>query len=201
MDLGTALHETDHAYGPNFSVRSDVLKLAGGFPPDTIGVEAEGRRGVVEKIYIGMGDVGLCAKAREAGHTVMYAPEALVYHVIPPVRLTKKWWHSRLAGEGCCNALSRQYEQKENSLELLWRSLLSLFRAAKTALMFAIRAVTKTGKELYEFRVSYHLSRAKVEFSLARNPDLAKRLWEIALTGVQPENSGQLSRLLLFGKD
>jgi GT2 family glycosyltransferase len=196
LDLGPDQHETQDAYGPNFSVRKDVLQLVGGFPADTIGVEAEGRRGVVEKIYVGMGDVGLCAKVRKAGYKVMYVPEALVHHVIPPVRLTKKWWHSRLTGEGCCNALSYQYEHKEGSLRLLSRSLLSLMKAAKHALLFAICAIEKTGKERHEFDISYHLSRAKVEFLLARKPDLAQRLWGVALTGVQPEDTGQLSRFL-----
>ena len=196
LDLGPKLHQTKHAYGPNFSVRKDVLQMVGRFPADTIGVESEGRPGVVEKIYVGSGDVGLCAKVEEAGYKVIYAPGALVHHVIPPVRLTKKWWHSRLAGEGCYHALTQQYENEESRARLLKRSLCSAWRAAKTAMKFAGGAVRRTGKERYEFRISYHLSRARVEFALARRPDLARRLWDIALTGVPPDDIGQLVRLL-----
>ena len=196
LDLGTSQHEVQYAYGPNFSVRNSVLQLLGGFPADTIGVESEGRHGVVDKIYVGTGDVGLCGKVVKAGYKVMYVPEALVHHVIPPVRLTKRWWRSRLTGEGCCTALTLQYERKDRPLRLLSRSLLSLLKAAKRALGFALSALLKTGKERHEFYISYHLSRAKVEFALARNPDLAQRLWKIALTGVQPDETGRLSRLL-----
>ena len=196
LDRGSELHQTNHAYGPNFSVRKDVLHLVGGFPADTIGVESEGRPGVVEKIYVGSGDVGLCAKIEKAGHKVIYAPGALVHHVIPPVRLTKKWWHSRLAGEGCYHALTQQYENEESRARLFRRSLRSAWMAAKTAVKFTGSAVKRTGKERYEFRISYHLSRARVEFALARRPDLARRLWDIALTGVPPSDINLLARLL-----
>lgn len=196
LNRGPHLHEAPYAFGPNFSIRKDVLQLVGGFPADTIGVEAGGRPGVVEKIYVGSGDVGLCAKVRKAGYKVIYAPGALVHHVIPPVRLTKKWWHSRLAGEGCYHALTQQYGNEESRASLLKRSLCSAWRAAKTAMKFAGGAVRRTGKERYEFRISYHLSRARVEFALARHPDLARRLWDVALTGVAPQDIDQLARLL-----
>lgn len=196
LDRGPDLHETHDAYGPNFSVRKDMLQLVGGFPADTIGVEAEGRPGVVEKIYVGSGDVGLCAKVRKAGYKVIYAPGALVHHVIPPVRLTKKWWHSRLAGEGYYHAITKQYENEEGKIRLLMRSMRSTWGAAKSATKFAARAIVGTGKERHEFRISYHLSRARVEFALARHPDLARRLWDIAMTGVPPDDIDQLVRSL-----
>jgi len=196
MDRGSEIHETNWAFGPNFSVRKDILQMVGGFPADTIGVEAEGRPGVVEKIYVGSGDVGLCAKVKKAGCKVMYVPGALVHHVIPPVRLTKKWWHSRLAGEGCFHALTQQYENEEGRGRLFRRGLRSTWKAAKTAVKFAGSAVKRSGKERHEFWISYHLSRARVEFALARWPDLARRLWDVALTGVAPEDIDQLVRLL-----
>ncbi len=196
LDRGPDLHQTHDAYGPNLSVRKDVLQVVGGFPADTIGVEAGGRPGVVEKIYVGSGDVGLCARVRKAGYKVMYAPGTLVHHVIPPVRLTKKWWHSRLAGEGCYHALTQQYENEEGPAGLIMRGLHSTCEAAKTAMRFTGSAVMRTGKERHEFWISYHLSRARVELALARRPDLARRLWDIALTGVLPQDVDQLVRLL-----
>ena len=196
LDLGSELHQTKHAYGPNYSIRKDLLQLVGGFPADTIGIESEGRRGVVEKTYVGSGDVGLCAKVEGAGYEVIYAPRALVHHVIPPVRLTKKWWRSRLAGEGCCHALTHQYENQESSTRLFGRGMNSIWRAATTAMMFAGNAARRTGKERHEFWISYHMSRARVEFALARRPDLARRLWNVALTGVPPDDIDQLVQWL-----
>ncbi|MFC2046447.1 glycosyltransferase [Chloroflexota bacterium] len=196
MDRGSQLHETDHAYGPNSSVRKDVLQAVGGFPADTIGVEAEGRPGVVEKPYVGSGDVGLCSRVTQAGYKVMYAPGALVHHVIPPVRLTKEWWHSRLAGEGCYHALTQQYVNEESRATLFRRGLQSTWRAAKTAIRYAGSGMKRTGRERHEFWISYHLSRARVEFALAGRPELARQLWEVAVTGVPPEDIDELVRLL-----
>lgn len=199
FDLGSDLHETSYASGPNFSVRKDVLEFVGGFPADTIGVEAKGQLGVVEKIYVGSGDIGLSAKVKKAGYKVMYAPKALVHHVIPPVRLTKKWWHSRFAGDGCYQALTQQYENEESRARLFERCLQSTCKAAITTMKFAGSALRRTGKERHEFRISYHLSKATVELALARRPDLAQRLWDIALTGVSPDDIEQLIRLLPRG--
>jgi GT2 family glycosyltransferase len=196
FDCGLEVHEEAGACGPNLSVRKDILQLVGGFPADTIGVEAEGRPGVVEKIYVGSGDYGLCLKVKKAGYKVMYAPKALVHHVIPPVRLTKKWWHSRLVGEGCYHALTQQYEREESRVMLFVRSLFSTCRAVINAMRFTKCAIMRTGKERYEFLISYYLSRARVEFALVRRPDLARRLWNIALTGVLPQDIDQLVRLL-----
>ncbi len=196
FDCGSEIHEEGGACGPNFSVRKDVLQRVGGFPADTIGVEAEGRPGVVEKIYVGSGDYGLCLKVKKAGYKVMYAPKALVHHVIPPVRLTKKWWCSRLAGEGCYHALTRQYEKEEGRAKLLMRSLFSTWMASIYGMVFAGNAVMRTGKERYEFMISYYLCRARVEFALTRHPDLARRLWNVALTGVLPQDINELVRLL-----
>jgi len=196
LDEGKEEHETSYAFGPNFSIRKKVLNLVGGFPADTIGIEAENRPGVVEKIYVGSGDVGLCNKVEKAGYRIIYAPKALVHHVIPPVRLTKKWWHSRLAGEGCCHALTKQYENEKKCLKLFMQSLYSRQMALIMLVKFLISALKRTGKERYEFSVSYHLSRAKVEFALARHPNLAKRLWNIALTGMLPQDIKKLVLLL-----
>lgn len=196
LDRGSELHETNSAYGPNFSVRKDVLRLVGGFPPDTLGVESEGRPNVVEKIYIGSGDVGLCGRVRKAGYKVIYAPQALVYHVIPPVRLTKKWWHSRFAGEACYKAITYQYEHGEKSAKLLLKSMHSLALAVRTAVFQTTNILRGNPKELYEFQISFYLSRAKTEFALARRPDLATRLWDAALIGVLPNDIDQIVRML-----
>jgi glycosyltransferase involved in cell wall biosynthesis len=196
LDLGESKHQTKHAYGPNFSVRKDVLQEVGGFPADTIGVESEGRPGVVEKIYVGSGDIGLCAKVDRAGYAIMYAPAALVHHVIPPIRLTKKWWHSRLAGEGSYHALTHQYEHDEGRARILVRCVRSIGWAVKAWLKASACGVLGRGRERFEFFPSYHLTRARVEFALVRRPDLARRLWEIALSGVPPEDIDDLVRLL-----
>lgn len=190
------LCEAPGACGPNLCVRRALLEKIGGFPPDTIGVEAEGRPGTIEKIYIGPGDWGLSQKIQAAGYKVMYAPEAIVYHHIPPVRFTKRWWHSRLAGEGCCHAITRQHENCEGSAKLLMRFVRSLAGAARATIALTLDLLKGKSIERRKFWFSYYLSRARVELALARHPDLANRLWDIALTGVLPEDTNELLKLL-----
>lgn len=196
FDLGNASTDVLGVPGPNLCVRKSVLDEVGGFPPDTIGVESSDKPGTVEKIYIGPGDWGLSQRVRARGYKIRYVPEAAVLHHIPPVRLTKKWWHSRLAGEGCYLALTAQYENPQKSLALLGKSVYSAWITAKTAIRFIKSAILGTGKERYEFQISFHASEARVELALARRPDLARRLWDIALTGVSPQDIKELIRLL-----
>lgn len=196
MDLGPSFQEAQWAQGPNMAVSKALLEQVGGFPADTIGVEAEGQSGVVEKIYVGSGDGGLCDRVRAAGYRVLYAPGALVHHVIPPIRITKKWWHSRFAGEGCFHAINRQWEQNETRAQILAHALLSCRRLLAYSVRFATSAVFRTGKERHEFWMSYYLTKVRVEAALIRRPDLARRLWEIAISGVAPDDIQDLVRLL-----
>jgi glucosyl-dolichyl phosphate glucuronosyltransferase len=196
FERGDELHETHSVPGPNLAVRKDVLEIVNGFPPDTIGVEAEGRPGVVEKIYVGPGDYGLCTKVLNAGYTVLYAPGALVHHVIPPIRLTKGWWHSRLSGEGCYETLTEQYERPRSRGVLLMRAGRSYGRALLSSAKSTRARLAHTGPERHEFQVSYHRARGRTELALARQPDLAEQLWNAALTGVQPDDIQHVVALL-----
>lgn len=194
-DLGNETQEAG-AVGPNLCVRKSVLAEVGGFPADTIGVEAEGKPGTVEKIYIGSGDGGLCQKVRVAGLKVLYVPDAVAYHHIPPVRMTKRWWHSRLAGEGCFHAITHQHEHHLGAAKSRLKSLVSLAWVGGTALLWLAAPLRGKPAERYVFRMSYYLSRMKTELALARRPDLADRLWEIGLSGVLPDGYRELLRLL-----
>lgn len=196
FDLGNETKDVQGVPGPNLCVRKSVLDEVGGFPPDTIGVESDDKPGTFEKVYIGPGDWGLSQKVRAGGYKIRYVPQASVYHHIPPVRLTKKWWHSRLAGEGCYLALTEQYETPQKSVALLVKSVYSAWMALVIASKYVKSAITGTGKERHEFQVSFYLSRARVELALARHPDLARKLWDVALAGVLPQDIKKLVRLL-----
>ena len=196
FDCGNEIREVPGALGPNLCIRKSLFDEVGGFPPDTIGVEAEGKPGTVEKIYIGPGDWGLSQKVRAAGFKIIYIPDAMVYHHIPPVRMTKRWWHSRLAGEGCYHAITDQHEHHQETAKLRLRALVSLAWVGVMALLWIAAPLRGKPTKRYVFRISYYLSRMKTELALARRPDLADRLWEIGLSGVLSDDYRQLLRLL-----
>ncbi|OGT07451.1 MAG: hypothetical protein A2103_04240 [Gammaproteobacteria bacterium GWF2_41_13] len=190
-DLGSETQEAG-AVGPNLCVRKSVLNKVGGFPADAIGVEANGTPGTIKKICIGPGDGGLCDKVRAAGFKVIYVPAAVAYHHIPPIRVTKSWWHSRLAEEGRSNAITHQQEHHFGSIKLCIKALRSLIRIGEMAVLWLIAPLRGRPAKKYIFWMSYYFSRMRNEFALARHPDLADRLWEIDLSGILPGDYKEL---------
>jgi glucosyl-dolichyl phosphate glucuronosyltransferase len=187
-NMAMSFGEVRYAGGPNLCIRKHVLKEAGGFPPDTIGVESAEKPGTLEKIYIGPGDWGLGKKVREAGYKVMYSEQVLVHHIIPPVRMTKDWWRSRIVGEACMHAFSEQVWEERGPISLLLRALSSLFSGCKYGVFFIKNSVFRDKtRDLNYFNLLASFRRSKVEFALSRNPGLAKELWNIAACGIDAQ--------------
>ena len=151
--------------------------------------------GTVEKIYIGPGDWGLGRKVKKRGYRILYAPDAMVYHVIPPVRLTLDWWESRFVGEGYMKAFSDQVWFNRNRFMILQKSLTSWLIGWLTYVLYAGASVIRLeGRYFYRFVASYMRTKSKVEFALFRDPKLAARLWDTALKGIQPDEIDELKK-------
>lgn len=184
--------------GPNFSVRRTLLQQVGGFPADTIGVEADGKPGIVEKIYVGDGDFGLCRKIRRYGYKAMHIPDAIVYHHIPALRLKKSWWRTRLAGEAYVHAIV-DWREHSHALPLLVMRLLffALLRSGKLALRIVLNIFQgKHWLEMLDFQWAYIKARLRVQQALIRHPHLADQLWESALSGMPPADMHTLQEML-----
>ncbi len=85
-----------HFFGVNMAIRRDVLFDVGGFNPDAFG-----------DTWLGDGETGLVRKLCNLEMLIGYVPEALVYHHIPPQRMTVEyfcWWK---ANEGACDTYAR----------------------------------------------------------------------------------------------
>ena len=77
-------------FGVNMAIRRDVLFQVGGFNPELIG-----------RFTAGDGESGLVRKIQEQGWPIGYVPGALVYHHIPPGRMTLEYlcrWQAHRAG-------------------------------------------------------------------------------------------------------
>jgi GT2 family glycosyltransferase len=190
-------HEPPACLGPNLSIRRDVFFRVGGFPPDTLGVESQGKPGTFEKLYVGTGDSGISFAVRQAGYRIAFAPKAVVYHHIPPVRTTEQWWHSRYAGEGCCLAISEQRAAPVSRQMLLWRSAKSTAKAVAHALVQPVIAVAKEPHH-NAFMTSFHRAQARAWWALANQPTLTDELWSLALSGVPPADSERLFQLAKY---
>jgi len=79
-------------FGVNMAIRRSVLLDLGGFNPDSFG-----------SIWLGDGETGLNRRLWEVGALVGYVPEALVYHHVPPERMSPRYFRRRQANDGACD--------------------------------------------------------------------------------------------------
>src|SRR5258707_14266832 len=91
-------------FGVNMAIRRDVLFESGGFNPESFGDH-----------WLGDGETGLNRKLHACGRLIGYVPEALVYHHVPPERMTVGYLRRRQANDGACDMYAA-FHQKMPSL-------------------------------------------------------------------------------------
>jgi glycosyltransferase involved in cell wall biosynthesis len=79
-------------FGVNMAIRRSVLVELGGFNPDSFG-----------SLWLGDGETGLNRRLWEVGALIGYVPEALVYHHVPPERMSPRYFRRRQANDGACD--------------------------------------------------------------------------------------------------
>jgi glycosyltransferase involved in cell wall biosynthesis len=79
-------------FGVNMAIRRSVLVDLGGFNPDSFG-----------SIWLGDGETGLNRRLWETGALIGYVPEAVVYHHVPPERMSPRYFRRRQANDGACD--------------------------------------------------------------------------------------------------
>lgn len=83
-------------FGVNMAIRRPILFELGGFNPDSFGDR-----------WLGDGESGLNRKLWKSNMLVGYVPSALVYHHIPPSRMTRRYLLRRMANEGACTEYAK----------------------------------------------------------------------------------------------
>jgi glycosyltransferase involved in cell wall biosynthesis len=87
-------------FGVNMAIRRDALFEAGGFNPEIFGQR-----------WLGDGETGLNRKLWARGQMIGYVPDAVVYHYVPPERMTVAYLRRRQANDGACDMYARFHEQ------------------------------------------------------------------------------------------
>ena len=191
------------AAGPMMAIRRLAYDRAGGFPPDTIGVETNKAERSFNKLYIGPGDYGLSLRIREAGFKVYYSRDIAVYHVIPPVRFAIAFWRSRVIGEGYCQAITQRGFFRLTGLRaylarLRWqvqfirheqRLLARLASGSK-------RPAGAEGMLPEELLTLYAKAYLDMDYVLRRHPDLWEFLWKIGAEGVPDKDYDRVMKRL-----
>ncbi|MFQ3574331.1 MAG: glycosyltransferase family 2 protein [Thermodesulfovibrionales bacterium] len=88
-----------YVFGLNYSIRRDIFFELKGFHPDCIPKRLQ--------IYQGDGETGLSLKARQKGIKALYHPYAMLYHNIPPDRVTLEYFKERFFYQGVCNSYTQ----------------------------------------------------------------------------------------------
>ena len=86
-------------FGVNMAIRRDALFAAGGFNPEIFGDR-----------WLGDGETGLNRKLWARGQMIGYVPDAIVYHYVPPERMTVAYLRKRQANDGACDMYARFHD-------------------------------------------------------------------------------------------
>jgi GT2 family glycosyltransferase len=145
-------------WGHNVAIRREVLFEVGGFNPELCG-----------KSMIGDGESGLRRKLAEHGMRTGYVPAAVVYHHIPPERMTVKHFRHRMASQGACD-LYTEYHPGIPSLPRLCRRAAGIVARNSKSWISALRLRGRTDKRSLD-----------IQLEAARTQSFLRRLIQLGL--------------------
>ena len=98
-------------FGVNMAVRRDALIESGGFNPDSFG-----------RYWLGDGETGLNRSLWRRGALIGYVPDAVVFHHVPPERMTTRYFRRRQANDGAADMYARFHPHGRPGLTALLRA-------------------------------------------------------------------------------
>ena len=161
FDLGDEIVETTGAVGVNYSIRRCLLFELKGFNPDSFG-----------DIWLGDGESGLNQKALDKGYKIIYNPYAIVWHVIPPTRLTQKYMNKRAENQGASESYTL-YKRNPSKIRLIQKIIKEMYKSMFFYGLFLVGRLLKIdywhvlktevlcswGRAKYDFRLIYDKER------------------------------------------
>lgn len=141
-------------FGVNMAIRANVLLEMGGFNPEAFG-----------DVWLGDGETGLNQKLRNHGMLIGYVPDALVYHHIPPERMTLRYLRRRMANQGVCDLYSDFHRTRPNTVSLLKRAGGLLIRNARTWIA-AIPVKDRTDVHSLKIQLDAARTRAQLKYAV-----------------------------------
>ncbi len=107
-------------FGVNMAIRRDALFEAGGFNPEIFGDR-----------WLGDGETGLNRKLWARGQMIGYVPDAVVYHYVPPERMTVAYMRTRQASDGACDMYARFHDRMPSVVGLVRAALAIVVESAR----------------------------------------------------------------------
>lgn len=137
------------------AMRRDVFFKAGGFNPENTAGE-----------WIGDGETGLNIKIKDLGYKFAYIGSSIIYHMIPPSRMTQRYLNKRLANQGNCDSYTEYRRYVFSNFSLGKRILNYSKKAILRGILLCLKLV------LYycglRFYGTWRLDRAYISYNLNR---------------------------------
>ncbi len=148
-------------FGVNMAIRRDVLLELGGFNPDSFG-----------DAWLGDGETGLVYKIWEHKMMIGYVPEALVYHHIPPERMTVEYLRRRAANQGVCDLYSEFHRKLPSVLSIFKRSALLALRHARS---WMVGCLVKDRADIDALNIQLEAARSQAQLKYMLKVALEKK--------------------------
>lgn len=159
LDYGETRKELawpENIFGCNFSVRKNILYKLGGFNPECM-----------KDRWVGDGEAGLIRRIHAARLKVVYAPEAVVWHIVTNERVSLEGMKKRYANYAAAHSCSDFKMHRPGKLKLISSAIFFFMNSYKHRLLGWKDRFLK--KDLYYFRqalASYNKNKSLYEFKL-----------------------------------
>lgn len=139
------------------AIKRDVFLQSGGFNPENTSGE-----------WIGDGETGLNIKIRELGYKFGYNGKSIIYHIIPPHRMTQSYLNKRLANQGNCDSYTKFREKETSNLEIAKNIVIYCLGIVLSITLTFFYFVLGSNKwRLKMSRIFYYINRMKYDFRLS----------------------------------
>lgn len=157
-----------NVYSCHQAILRNVFFASGGFNPENTAGE-----------WIGDGETGLNLKIQELGYKFGYSGDSVIYHIIPPQRMTQSYLNKRMANQGNCDSYTDYRTHKYSKVQLWINIILNLMKLNISQLKSLFKMIVgEITWRLNQAEVFYYFSRIKYDYRLIVNSswrDLVKK--------------------------
>lgn len=139
------------------AIMREAFFKSGGFNPENTAGE-----------WIGDGETGLNIKIKELGYNFAYVGDSVIYHIIPPSRMTQSYLNKRMANQGNCDSYTEYRRNKYNNGQLIFqivKHLINIIVAPLGGLTLPF-ILTKYSWRLFVAWIFYNINRIKYDMRL-----------------------------------
>jgi glycosyltransferase involved in cell wall biosynthesis len=164
----------DYPFGPNMVIRRELLQKIGGFRSEL---------GPTGKNLMACGETDLFHRLHQLPLTVVYEPAAVVYHVVPADRATKRWSLVRSFRHGICSATMQYLNGDKRRRTWASRVLIASGRALVAGVATGTAVLTRRAESTVMSRGGHAMywsgfARGAMTLLLTRDEDSRRRLRE-----------------------